>query len=250
MTQKDFSYVQEQVRRHEDIFEMRDFTEVRWGADRMVRRYQSLNESETVYVKVDDIVHIAEHAIANLARAMHIGFCQCGEPCNHVCFASRSWRTQRFLAARRAEKNPSMRLPWKKVSEINMSPEFTIERFTMSRCVVERWDCAALVHESFLDRVMDNTLCIFDFGWHDFNRAGYREHKYIHRSPRIGKEFWSQGARWSTNFFAFKPADLAGVIWQNVQGKGDEEEFTGPHAEGRDQHSLCGWLGISGALFL
>ena len=28
----------------------------------------------------------------------------------------------------------------------------------------------------------DDTLCAYDFGWHDFNRAGYREHRYRRES--------------------------------------------------------------------
>ena len=54
------------------------------------------------------------------------------------------------------------------------------------------------------------------------------------------KEYWTQGARWCTNFFAFKASDLVGVDWQNVYGKGDdEEEFTGSDAERRDRHSCA-----------
>merc|ERR1719217_799483 len=137
-------------------------------------------------------------------------------------------------------KDPKLRLPWLKVDDINMSPNFRVERYPVARCVVERWDCAALVHESFLDRAADNTICAFDFGWYDFNRAGFHEHRYIHRSPSIQKEYWTQGARWSTNIFAFTAEDLEGVNWQMVYGKGDdEEEFTGPHAQRRDRHSCA-----------
>ena len=212
----------------------------------MVALYKSLNETGTVYVKVDDdVVYIAEHAIANLVRERLRDRCLLvsANVVNHAIMSAvhqDRGAHRGFWPTAEQRRNPSMRLPWKKVSEINFSPEFTIERFPASRCVVERWDCAALVHESFLDRASDQTLCIFDFGWYDFNRAGYREHKYIHRSPSINKEYWSEGARWSTNFFAFKAADLEGVDWQNVYGKGDdEEEFTGPHAERRDRHSCA-----------
>ena len=246
VTQRDVSFIQEQVKRTPEAFEVRDFTEEKLGADRMVQLYQSLNESETVYVKVDDdVVYIAEHAIANLVRERLRERCLLvsANVVNHAIMSALHQDRgahRGFWPPAEQRRNPSMRLPWKKMSEINMSPEFTIERFPASRCVVERWDCAALVHKSFLDRVRDNTLCTFDFGWHDFNRAGYREHKYIHRSPSIGKEYWSEGARWSTNFFVFRPSDLAGVNWENVHGKGDdEEEFTGPHAERRDQHSCA-----------
>merc|ERR1711933_442199 len=50
----------------------------------------------------------------------------------------------------------------------------------------------------------------------------------------------TEGARWSTNFFAFTKEDLQGVNWQAIYGKGDdEEEFTGPHAERRERHSCA-----------
>ena len=41
--------------------------------------------------------------------------------------------------------------------------------------------------------------------------------RYIHRSPSVNKEYWTQGARWSTNFFAFRAEDLDGVNWSNVR---------------------------------
>ena len=28
-----------------------------------------------------------------------------------------------------------------------------------------------------LSRIADNTTCVFDFGWFDFNQAGFREHE-------------------------------------------------------------------------
>ena len=256
ITPKDWTYIQEQLRSAEgSAFEVRDFTEERWGPpsaqrrpteNRMVALYQSLNETGTVYVKVDDdVVYVAEHAIANLVRERLRERCLLvsANVVNHAIMSAvhqDRGAHRGFWPSAEQRRNPSTRLPWKKVAEINLSPEFIIERFPASRCVVERWDCAALVHESFLDRASDKTLCVFDFGWYDFNRAGYREHKYIHRSPSINKEYWSQGARWSTNFFAFKASDLQGVDWQSVYGKGDdEEEFTGPHAERRDRHSCA-----------
>ena len=256
ITPKDRSYIQEQLHSPEgSAFEVRDFTEELWGPpsaqrrpteNRMVALYQSLNETGTVYVKVDDdVVYVAEHAIANLVRERLRERCLLvsANVVNHAIMSAvhqERGAHRGFWPSAEQRRNPSMRLPWKKVAEINLSPEFIFERFPASRCVVERWDCAALVHESFLDRASDKTLCVFDFGWYDFNRAGYREHKYIHRSPSINKEYWSQGARWSTNFFAFKASDLSGVDWQSVYGKGDdEEEFTGPHAERRDRHSCA-----------
>merc|ERR1712166_752725 len=96
-----------------------------------------------------------------------------------------------FQLAEEQLKNPSLQMPWQKTGVVNMSPKFVFQRYPAASCVVERWDCAALVHESFLDRAADNTLCIYDFGWHDFNRAGFNEHRYIHRSPSIGKEYWA-----------------------------------------------------------
>lgn len=110
----------------------------------------------------------------------------------------------------------------------------------MSSCILRRWDCAAIAHESFLERHRDGSLCVFDFGWLDFNRAGYREHSYVHLSPWIGQTWETTGARWSINFFVFQASDLQGVDWARVYGPGDdEEEFGGPHGERRGQHSCA-----------
>mmetsp|Transcript_63569 Transcript_63569/g.200860 ORF Transcript_63569/g.200860 Transcript_63569/m.200860 type:complete len:684 (+) Transcript_63569:39-2090(+) len=236
-------------------FEIRDFSEETWGppregadpqTNRMVRLYQSLDEPDAVYVKIDDdVVYIAPHAIANLVREVRRGRCLfvSGNVVNHAIMSSLHqdrgahrgfWPSQEQL------RQPWQRRPWHKHSQINLSPDFRFERHPVARCVVERWDCAALVHESFLDRAADGTLCAFDFGWHDFNRGGFREHRYTHRSPSIDKEYAAEGARWSTNFFAFTKASLDGVNWQAIYGKGDdEEEFTGPHSQRREEHSCA-----------
>jgi hypothetical protein len=96
------------------------------------------------------------------------------------------------------------------------------------------------MHESFFAHVRDRTLCIYDFGWYDFNSAGYREHKYIHGSVAINRQYWSAGARWSTNFFAFRREDLRHADWGSIYGKGDdEEEFTSPMAERAERHSCA-----------
>ncbi|CAE7340950.1 unnamed protein product [Symbiodinium sp. CCMP2592] len=257
-TAKDLSYLKELVSSSDGAdgtFDIQDFSEQRWGrsridadpiSNRMVQLYKSMNETDAVYVKVDDdVVYIAEHAIAELVRERLRKRCLLvsANVVNHAIMSALHQDRgahRGFWPTEEQQRNPVLRLPWSKKEDINMSPNFQIERFPASRCVVERWDCAALVHESFLDRSADNTLCVFDFGWHDFNRLGYREHKYIHRSPSVNKEYWTQGARWSTNFFAFRAEDLDGVNWSNVHGKGDdEEEFTGPHSERRDRHSCA-----------
>ncbi|CAE7267658.1 unnamed protein product [Symbiodinium sp. CCMP2456] len=257
-TAKDLSYMKELVSSPDGAdgtFDIQDFSEQRWGrsridadpiSNRMVQLYKSMNETDTVYVKVDDdVVYVAEHAIAELVRERLRKRCLLvsANVVNHAIMSALHQDRgahRGFWPTEEQQRNPVLRLPWSKKEEINTSPDFQIERFPASRCVVERWDCAALVHESFLDRSADNTLCVFDFGWHDFNRLGYREHRYIHRSPSVNKEYWTQGARWSTNFFAFRAEDLDGVNWSNVHGKGDdEEEFTGPHSERRDRHSCA-----------
>eukprot|EP00439_Symbiodinium_sp_Y106_P071552 s470_g12.t2 len=236
-TAKDLSYLKELVSSSDGAdgtFDIQDFSEQRWGrsridadpiSNRMVQLYKSMNETDTVYVKVDDdVVYIAEHAIAELVRERLRKRCLLvsANVVNHAIMSALHQDRgahRGFWPTEEQQRNPVLRLPWSKKEEINMSPNFQIERFPASRCVVERWDCAALVHESFLDRSADNTLCAFDFGWHDFNRLGYREHRYIHRSPSVNKEYWTQGAR---------------------HGKGDdEEEFTGPHSERRDRHSCA-----------
>ncbi|CAE8672261.1 unnamed protein product [Polarella glacialis] len=110
----------------------------------------------------------------------------------------------------------------------------------MGSCVLRRWDCAAIAHESFLDREKDGSLCAFDFGWLDFNRAGFREHTYVHLSPWVGHTWEAKGARWSINLFAFRAADMRGVDWSRVYGPGDdEEEFGGAHGERRGGHACA-----------
>jgi len=236
-------------------FELRDFSEQIWGparegadptTNRMVRLYQSLDESGTLYVKIDDdVVYIAPHAIANMVREYRRGRCLfvSGNIVNHAILSSvhqDKGAHRGFWPSATHINDPRLRLPWRKTGDLNVSPKFLFERHPAARCVVERWDCAALVHESFLDRASDSTICAFDFGWYDFNRAGYGEHRYIHRSPSINKEFWTEGARWSTNFFVFTKETMFGVNWQAVYGKGDdEEEFTGPHAKRKAQHSCA-----------
>lgn len=190
VTPKDMSYIQEQLQSPEGTaFEVRDFTEECWGAPSTKRQPGESRMTGTVYVKVDDdVVYIAEHAITNLVRERLRERCLLvsANVVNHAIMSAvhqKHGAHRGFWPSAEQRRNPSMRLLWKKIAEINLSPEFVIERFPASHCVVERWDGAALVHESFLDRASDQTLCVFDFGWYDFNRAGYREHKYIHRSP-------------------------------------------------------------------
>ena len=64
------SYIQEQLQSPEGTaFEVRDFTEECWGAPSTKRQPGESRMTGTVYVQVDDdVVYIAEHAIANLVR--------------------------------------------------------------------------------------------------------------------------------------------------------------------------------------
>lgn len=255
VTAKDLEFAKKFAEGFSSRVEIRDFTEQRWGparegaeplTNRMVKLYNSLDEEGTVYVKIDDdVVYIAAHSIAEIVR----------EKLRHRClFVSANVVNHNIMSALHQDrgahrgfrppeellKNPSLKLAWLKTDELNFSPQFRIERAPAAQCVVGRWDCAALVHESFLDRAKENTLCAFDFGWYDFNRAGYREHTYKHGSVSINKQYLSQGARWSINFFAFTVDDLRGANWTAVYGKGDdEEEFTGPHSERKDRHSCA-----------
>jgi len=254
-SRRDLSFIEKISQRDSETFQIRDFSEQKWGparlgadpsTNRMVRLYQSLDEPSTLYLKIDDdVVYVAPHAVAELVREKRRDRClfASSNVVNHAIMSSLHQDRgahRGFWPPDKQLENPHLRLAWRKHSEVNTMSQFEFERFPASKCVAERWDCAALVHESFLDRAADNTLCAFDFGWHDFNRAGYREHKYIHGSVATNVQYWSAGARWSTNFFAFYRDDLAAANWSMVYGKGDdEEEFTGPLAERRDRHSCA-----------
>ena len=111
VTPKDMSYIQEQLQSPEGTtFEVRDFTEECWGAPSTKRQPGESRMTGTVYVKVDDdVVYIAEHAIANLvtgqeeiAGTLFVGFCQRGKSCHYVCRSSKAWSSPRVLAQRRA----------------------------------------------------------------------------------------------------------------------------------------------------
>ncbi|CAE7687735.1 unnamed protein product [Symbiodinium sp. CCMP2592] len=238
--------------------QIRDYTEASWSdlrqdspanpRHRIPSLYRSLNETNTVYVKVDDdIVFLARHAIAELVR----------EKLRHRCmFVSANVVNHAILSAVHQEHGAhrgfepehldndtgkqSSSSAWIRVADVNMDASYVFERHPMGSCVFKRWDCAALVHESFLDRERDGTLCAFDFGWFDFHRAGFREHQYVHFSPWSGQTWRASGARWSINLFALEAADLLGVDWSRVHGPGDdEEEFGGNHAERTGGHACA-----------
>lgn len=228
--------------------EVRDYTELSWDQphDRVPQLYQLLNESGVVYVKIDDdIVYLEQHAIAELVR----------EKLRHRClFVSANIVNHAILSAVHQERGAhrafepasgfdvesSSRAPWVHAGDVNFSPSYIFERHPMSSCVLKRWDCAVVVHESFLDRLREGSLCVYDFGWLDFNRAGFREHSYIHLSPWAGRTWSSTGARWSINLFVFRADDLDGVDWTRVYGPGDdEEEFGGGHGERSGGHACA-----------
>ncbi|CAE7749842.1 unnamed protein product [Symbiodinium pilosum] len=238
------------------VIEIRDYTEHFWSdprpespwnaRHRIPALYQSLNETNTVYLKVDDdIVFLAKHALAEMVR----------EKLRRRCmFVSANVVNHAILSAVHQERGAhrgfesdnsdasveSSYSAWIRVSDVNMDASYTFERHPMGSCVFKRWDCAALVHESFLDRERERTLCAFDFGWFDFHRAGFREHNYVHLSPWMGRQWQASGARWSINLFALEAADLIGVDWSRVHGPGDdEEEFGGNHAERTGGHACA-----------
>ena len=77
-TPRDLTFMEKLVAESNGTYEIRDFSRQHWGNPRegadpstnnMVRLYQSLDEPETIYVKIDDdVVYVAPHAIAALAR--------------------------------------------------------------------------------------------------------------------------------------------------------------------------------------
>ncbi|CAE7208167.1 unnamed protein product [Symbiodinium necroappetens] len=238
--------------------EIRDYTEASWSdfrqdspansRHRIPVLYRSLNETNTVYVKVDDdIVFLARHAIAELVREKLRRRCMfvSANVVNHAILSSvhqehgahRGFEPEHLDADTGKQSSSSA---WIRVADVNMDASYVFERHPMGSCVFKRWDCAALVHESFLDRELDGTLCAFDFGWFDFHRAGFREHQYVHFSPWSGQTWHASGARWSINLFALEASDLLGVDWSRVHGPGDdEEEFGGNHAERTGGHACA-----------
>eukprot|EP00928_Gymnodinium_smaydae_P029371 TRINITY_DN22138_c0_g1_i1.p1 TRINITY_DN22138_c0_g1~~TRINITY_DN22138_c0_g1_i1.p1 ORF type:complete len:284 (+),score=56.32 TRINITY_DN22138_c0_g1_i1:155-1006(+) len=234
----------------EDVVEVRNYTVEAWGISapdparhRMAHLYTSLNERDTVYVKIDDdIVYLARHAIPELVREKLRDRCLfvSGNVVNHAILSSVHQERGAHRAFEPGDADEGARQPWHRVGDVNFDSSYVFERHPMGSCVLRRWDCAAIAHESFLDRHSEGTLCAFDFGWLDFNRVGYREHTYVHLSPWAGKTWETRGARWSINFFAFRGDDMRGVDWSRVFGPGDdEEEFGGPHGERRDRHACA-----------
>eukprot|EP00439_Symbiodinium_sp_Y106_P080977 s1591_g19.t2 len=238
--------------------EIRDYTEASWSdlrqdspanpRHRIPLLYKSLNETNTVYVKVDDdIVFLARHAIAELVREKLRHRCMfvSANVVNHAILSAvhQEHGAHRGFEPEHLDKDTgkqSSSTAWIRVADVNMDASYVFERHPMGSCVFKRWDCAALVHESFLDRERDGTLCAFDFGWFDFHRAGFREHQYVHFSPWSGQTWHASGARWSINLFALEAADLLGVDWSRVHGPGDdEEEFGGNHAERTGGHACA-----------
>mmetsp|Transcript_125456 Transcript_125456/g.401793 ORF Transcript_125456/g.401793 Transcript_125456/m.401793 type:complete len:294 (+) Transcript_125456:149-1030(+) len=238
---------------HKGIIEVRDFTTEKWGLSaanpsehRMAKLYTGLNESGTVYIKTDDdIVYIHRHAVAELVREKLRGRCLfvSANVVNHAIMSAvhqERGAHRAFEPAPEFEEDPSSRAPWVRIGDVNFDSSYTFEKHPMSSCILKRWDCAAIAHESFLDRQKEGTLCVFDFGWLDFNRAGFREHQYVHLSPWADLTWEARGARWSINFFAFTAEDMRGVDWSRVYGPGDdEEEFGGGHGERRGGHACA-----------
>ncbi|CAE7401055.1 unnamed protein product [Symbiodinium natans] len=242
------------------LIEIRDYTEATWAEgrrdsrdsrDSLSRRipalYRSLNETNTVYLKVDDdIVFLARHALAEMVREKLRRRCMfvSANVVNHAILSAvhQEHGAHRGFEPEHAgtELMQDSRSAWVRVADVNLDPSYVFERHPMGSCVFKRWDCAALVHESFLDRERDGTLCAFDFGWLDFHRAGFREHQYVHASPWLGQTWQASGARWSINLFALEASDLTGVDWSRVHGPGDdEEEFGGNHAERTGGHACA-----------
>eukprot|EP00434_Breviolum_minutum_P028238 symbB.v1.2.024980.t1/scaffold2400.1/size80086/5 len=242
--------VQRMVMEYGEQIQVQDYTGT-WK-DRMADLYTSFNDTRAVYIKIDDdIVYLAKHALAELAREKLRRRCLfvSANVVNHAILSSvhqdhgahRAFEMDlEHEGTRTMDDQDAKAKAWSRVGDVNMNPSYLFERHPMGSCVFKRWDCAALVHESFLDRERDGTMCAFDFGWYDFHRAGFREHEYVHLSPWMGTTWRAAGARWSINLFAFQTSNFDDMDWSRVYGPGDdEEEFGSNHAERRGQHACA-----------
>ncbi|CAE8718771.1 unnamed protein product, partial [Polarella glacialis] len=136
-TPQDLAYLQQEVAAHggNGTFEIQDFSVERWGrpaldadpaTNNMVQLYQSLKEPDTVYVKVDDdVVFIEQHAIAQIVRERLRGRCLMvsANVVNHAIMSALHQDRgahRGFWPPDEQVRNPSLRLPWVKTTEINV----------------------------------------------------------------------------------------------------------------------------------
>jgi hypothetical protein len=181
-----------------------------------------------MYIKIDDdVVYIAEGAIAELARE---------KLRNRFLFVSANVVNHGIMSALHQElaqmewltPDPSkdIRAPWVYKGPVNHDPRLSIEHTFYSDCVWRRWECAALVHENLLYRIHRNETCAFDFGLFDFHSHGYAYHF----------DGISRYLDWNDNFFALVTEDFSDIDWESVSTD-DEATMATWHPQKRDHHA-------------
>jgi len=194
------------------------------------------SEPKAIYVKIDDdIVYIADGAIAELVREKLRGrflFVSANVVNHGILSAVHQELAQlRWLAkptAADSEKQGIPFPPWHFRGDVILDPRFRIEHTFYSDCIWRRWDCAALAHEVLLHRLADGTSCAFDFGMYDLHAHGYGT-----MSDGLGRSI-----DWNTNFFAFATEDFSDINWDGVSND-DEAEMSTKHPRRRNEHAAA-----------
>lgn len=193
------------------------------------------DEPGAYYIKIDDdVVFIADGAIPDMIREKRRG---------RFLFVSANVVNHGILSAVHQEMssiphlekppleagrtNQEQKLgPWRYKGEVMVDPSYRIEHTFYSDCVWRRWDCAALVHESLLFRLEQNSSCLFPFGIFDFHAHGYET-----MSDGLGRSI-----DWNDNFFAFQHEDFNDIDWVGV-AMDDERQMSTLHPKQRGEHA-------------
>jgi len=192
--------------------------------------WRLVEEPGAYYVKIDDdITYIAPGAIAELVREKRRGrfLFVSANVVNHGILSAvhQEHAAMRWLSP---PEDGDPEKPWTYRGEVSLDPKFRVEHTFYSDCIWRRWDCAAMAHETFLNRLQDGTSCAFDFGVFDFHAHGY-----LTMSDGIGRSI-----DWNDNFFAFKTEDFSDIDWVGV-ATDDEAEMSSKHPQRRGEHAAA-----------
>eukprot|EP00435_Cladocopium_sp_Y103_P037215 s766_g9.t2 len=193
------------------------------------------DEPGAYYIKIDDdVVFIADGAIPDMIREKRRGrfLFVSANVVNHGILSAVHQEMSSIphlekppLEAGRTNEEPKLG-PWRYKGEVMVDPSYRIEHTFYSDCVWRRWDCAALVHESLLFRLEQNSSCLFDFGIFDFHAHGYET-----MSDGLGRSI-----DWNDNFFAFQHEDFNDIDWVGV-AMDDERQMSTLHPKQRGEHA-------------
>eukprot|EP00927_Polykrikos_kofoidii_P016782 TRINITY_DN17616_c0_g1_i1.p1 TRINITY_DN17616_c0_g1~~TRINITY_DN17616_c0_g1_i1.p1 ORF type:complete len:389 (+),score=61.39 TRINITY_DN17616_c0_g1_i1:77-1243(+) len=233
-TMEDLEYILHLVRRNPTSYKVPPIEGGGWD---VVWRLAS--EPGSYYLKIDDdIVYIAEGAIAEMIREKRRGrfLFVSANVVNHGIMSAvhQEMTSLRWLAPPPDVQTPEgpvkSKQPWRYRGDVILDPRFRIEHTFYSDCIWRRWDCAALAHENLLHRLQDGSSCAFDFGVFDFHAHGYGT-----MSDGLPG---GRSIDWNDNFFAFKYEDFSDIDWEGVRTD-DEAEMSTKHPRRRNQHAAA-----------